>query len=111
MKSIFILFLFSLFFFSCNKEETPEPEIPQWLNTKIEEFENTEQHCWSCEITRYTYNNEFYYNLYCSYWSCMFCQFYNQNGQLVSEIETFDFEDFNSSSKDEKVIWNCQNLN
>ena len=109
MKPFYFLLLFTFFLFSCDKEETPDPEIPEWLQSRIEEFENTEEHCWSCEITRYTYNNEFYYNLYCSYWSCGFCHFYNQHGQSVSDIETFNVEDFHSSSKDEKVIWSCQN--
>jgi hypothetical protein len=109
LKPFYIFFLVTLLILSCNKEETPVAENPDWLEIQIQELETNEQHCWDCEITRYTYNNEYYYNIYCGYWSCIFCKLYNSNGQLTSEIEEFDFEEFHSSYDNETVIWSCQN--
>ncbi len=103
----FISFLF-IFLVSCEKEETPNSEIPEWLEPRIEELENSKL-CWGCSITRYTYHNEFYYNIYCGYMSCFFCELYDDNGELV--CEDFDFEDFIANKKDEVIIWGCSILN
>lgn len=107
MKPYFLLLLIVIIFCSCSKDEISESEIPEWLEPRIEELENTEQHCWSCNITRYTYNDEFYYNIYCGYWSCMYCKFYNSEGTLVSELSEFDFNNFIANKQGEIIIWEC----
>ena len=100
-----ILFLF-VFLASCEKEDTLNSEIPEWIKPRIEELENSE-HCLDCSLTRITYQKEYYYNIYCGFWSCVYCELYNNNGKLVSEVEGFDFEDFFTNKKDAVVLWRC----
>ena len=94
---------------SCQKEKEPElsHEIPQWLQPRFKELKNSEQHCWDCSVTKYTYKDDLYFNVYCGYWSCAFCEFYNNDGKLVSEIENFEFEDFISKRNNEIILWIC----
>lgn len=111
MKPFYLILIFAFFLFSCDKDEIPDSEIPEWLEPRIEELKTSEQHCWSCNITRYKYNDNYYYNVYCGYWSCMFCEFYDSNGKLVDESEDFNFEDFLTNKKEETIIWSCSNIN
>jgi len=106
MKRIAFLVLFSAFLFSCDKDESPNPEIPNWIKPRIEELENSGQ-CFGCNVTRYTYKNEYYYSVYCGYWSCMFCEVYNSTGQNLQELDNFAFEDFISNRNNEIILWSC----
>ena len=105
MKNLYLISFLFIFLASCEKEETTNSEITEWLQPRIEELENSE-HCF-CSLTRITYKKEYYYHIYCGIWSCMYCQLYNKNGELVNEIEGFDFEDFFTNKKDEVVLWSC----
>lgn len=106
MKKFYLISFLFIFLASCEKEETTNTEIPEWLEPRIEKLENSE-HCFDCSLTRITYQKEYYYHIYCGHWSCSHCELYSDNGKLVSEIEGFDFEDFFTNKKDEIVLWNC----
>ena len=60
---------------SCEKEDTPNTEIPEWLQPRIEELENFD-FCFDCSLTQITYQDEYYYHIYCGLWSCMYCELY-----------------------------------
>ena len=109
MKNLhFVLFLF-IFLVSCEKEDTPNIKIPDWLEPRIEELENWE-HCYGCRLTRITFKNEYYYNVSCVFWSCgAYCELYDKNGRLVNEMDNFSFDDFITNKKDEVVLWSCPN--
>ena len=105
MKRLIFLFLICILFVSCQKEETPKPDVPDWFIPQIEELESSGE-CYSCTITQITFNNKLYYELYCGYWSCMYCHLYDGEGELVDwEIE--EFNNFLENKNSEKVIWNC----
>lgn len=104
MKNLLLLPLLLFFLVSCQKDEL-NTEIPEWLQPRIEELDKS-SNCFDCELTRYTFNDEFYYHIYCGYWSCLYCELYNKNGNLV-EWGVTDFNDFMSEKKDELVIWSC----
>ena len=108
MKNLYLILFLLIFIASCEKEDTPNIEIPDWLQPRIEEIENSE-HCFDCSLTRITYQKEYYYNIYCLYSSCAYCELYSDNGKLVREIEGFNFEDFLTNKKDEVVLWSCPN--
>ena len=106
MKNLYIISFLFIFLASCEKEDTLNSEIPEWIKPRIVELENFE-HCFGCSLTRITYKNEYYYHIYCGLWSCSHCEMYSDNGKLVREIEGFDFEDFFANKKDEVVLWSC----
>ncbi|MBT3385468.1 MAG: hypothetical protein HN778_19120 [Prolixibacteraceae bacterium] len=107
MKNLYpILFLF-IFLVSCEKEENTISEIPEWLQSQIEELENSE-YCFDCSLTKITFNNEFYYHIYCGFWSCMYCKLYDPNGELI-DWSSDNFNNFLSEKKDEVVLWTCPN--
>ncbi len=109
MKPIIIFSFLFLFILACKKEETHvNKDIPDWLLPKIESLENS-GHCYDCSVTRITFNEEFYYHLYCGYWSCMYCQLYDKNGKLIDWANE-KYSDFISKKKDEIVIWKCDGL-
>ena len=106
MKNIYLITFLLLLFFSCKKEETTtNKDIPNWLLPKIESLENSGQ-CYSCSVTRITFESEYYYHLYCGLWSCVYCQVYDKNGELVDWSNT-KFSDFLEKKTDETIIWKC----
>lgn len=105
MKHYIFSFLICLLIGSCQKEETPAPNVPDWFQPQIKELESSGE-CYDCTITQITYFNKFYYHLYCGYWSCMYCKLYDNEGNLV-EWENEDFNNFLENKNSEKVIWEC----
>ena len=109
MKPFYFLLVFALFLFSCDKEETPDPEIPEWLEPRIEELKNGEA-CASCSVKRYTIKGEYYYTVSCGIWSCNFpCELYNKQGHRIQNEDDFDRIDFRNNKTDETLIWKCPN--
>ena len=107
MKNLYLISFLFIFLVSCEKEETISSDIPEWLQPRIEELENLE-HCFDCSLTRITFNNEFYYHIYCGLWSCVYCEMYDKNGKLVN-WSADNFNNFLSEKKDEVVLWSCSN--
>jgi len=105
MNKLYLISVVFLFLVSCQKEETPYQNVPDWLLPQIEELEKSE-HCYDCTITQITYNREIYYHLYCGIWSCMYCKLYDKNGKLVN-WEQEEFNKFIENKKNETVIWKC----
>ncbi|MBN1820972.1 MAG: hypothetical protein JXR31_09165 [Prolixibacteraceae bacterium] len=106
MNKIVPLFLTLLFFaFSCGNNESEDDllneELPVWLS----EIVNSNEECYSCFVTKYSYNNNFYYHYYCGYWSCSHCRIYNDKGELV--YGTIDLADFLENSSEIGIIWQC----
>jgi len=106
MKRIYFVAVTFLLFLSCHNDEIPQPIIPEWLTPKIENFEKPGE-CYGCAVTRIEYNNQFYYHLYCGIWSCMYCQLYDSQGNLVNWDQN-QFNDFFKKKKNETVIWQCK---
>ena len=99
-------FFFAFLFFSCNKEEATETTIPEWFWPAIEELEKSGD-CYGCSITQITYEKCTYYNLYCGFWSCMYCNLFDSEGNHIN-WETEEFNKFLSEKKDERIIWECK---
>lgn len=107
MRYLLFISLLLLSFISCQKEELNE-EIPEWLQPRIEELENSD-YCFDCKVTRYMYNEIYYFHVYCGLWSCMYCELYDEQGNLVQSAQSFDFEDFLAKKTDELIVWSCPN--
>ena len=106
MNKIVLISILLILFISCKKEETPETEIPEWFLPQIEELENSNQ-CFGCTITRLSYNNSTYYDLYCSYWSTLYRHLYDSEGNHIEWDNIEDYNHFMANKMDEKVIWKC----
>jgi len=106
MKRIFFVAVTLLMFLSCQKNEILDSDIPEWLTPKLESFEEPGK-CYGCAVTRIEYNNQLYYHLYCGIWSCMYCQLYDNHGELVNWDQN-QFNDFFKKKKNETVIWQCK---
>lgn len=105
MNKLIPISILFLILFSCQKEEIPTENIPDWLLPQIEKLEKSGE-CYGCTVTQITYNSKLYFHLYCGYWSCMYCKLYDSNGKLV-EWEAEEFNNFLENKKNETVIWKC----
>lgn len=104
MQKIIILIVLFIAIIACENRE-PDPVItPEWLQDRITELEDSG--CTGCSVTRVTYNEEFYYQVYCNYWSCANCEVYHYNGELVDWQET-DFADYLAYKTNQIKLWEC----
>jgi len=105
MNKLFFISIVILLLISCQKEETPNPNVPDWFLPQIEELEKSKG-CFGCTITQITFDKKIYYHLYCGYWSCMYCKLYDSSGKLVAWNQE-EFNNFLTNKKNETVIWKC----
>ena len=106
MNKLFLILIFVLFLVSCQREEESKTDVPDWFLPKIEELEKNNQ-CFGCTITRLTYNNEIYYDLYCSYWSTRYRHLYDSKGNHIEIGNMEEYYQFVANKGDEVVIWQC----
>jgi len=72
MSKIILMFVLSLFFFSCEKDYLiPDNEVPDWLKSKIKQDEQyMKDHPSSCLYyggwLRYSWQDEYYFEYHCS---------------------------------------------
>ena len=50
---------------------------------------------------------EFYYHLYCSYWSCSHCEVYSYDGTLVEWSEEFPLSNWLENRTQLDILWQC----
>ncbi|WP_320110753.1 hypothetical protein [Draconibacterium orientale] len=106
MRKLFYIMLFFLALLSCEDRE-PEPiVVPNWLKPRLVELENSGE-CYGCRVQRWTYNGEYFYHLYCDYWSCSNCEVYKSNGTLVEWGVTADPVDFEANKYRPTIVWEC----
>ncbi len=87
------------------EDRTPDPKtIPDWMEPRVEELESSD--CPGCKITRVTYMDEYFYQVYCNYWSCLYCEVYHYNGDSVDWTVT-DQADFIASQSNPVILWTC----
>jgi len=68
-------------FTSCDKNEYETlEELPGWLQKKITEIIPDQKTCSICDVTIIRYNGKIYFHLYCGFWSCVYCHFYDEKG-------------------------------
>jgi len=95
----------SILLLAACENRDPEPiTTPAWLETRIAELEATG--CEGCSIKRYTYNDAYFYHVYCNTWSCYNCEIYYSNGTLVdwSDIDPYDFD---TNKSEQVLLWTC----
>ncbi len=110
MKRIILLFCLSMLLLgsACKKDE-PEAsgEFPQWLKTKIEELIPDQKMCEITEVTIIEYNGKKYYHVYCGIWSCMYCQFFDEQGNRP-DWNADQWNDFEANKKEIKILPACE---
>jgi len=106
MKKALLIFFLGLALFSCENREPNPIVVPDWIKPRLQELENSGD-CFGCTVQRWTYNDEFFYHVYCGYWSCSDCEIYHYNGDLVVWGEDIDPVDFNANKSRPKIIWEC----
>lgn len=104
-KPLFFIFLVVLLF-ACEDRTPAEHLIPEWIKPRLIELENSGD-CFGCTLQQSTYNGEFYYHLYCSYWSCSHCEVYRYNGSLVEWSEEFPLSDWLENRTQLDILWQC----
>ena len=104
MRKLQILIFFLLTFAACENRE-PDPVItPVWLEARIAGLE--EGGCQGCSVKRYTYKEEYFFHVYCNYWSCYDCEIYRYDGTLV-DWEIINHQDFDKNKARPILIWEC----
>jgi len=105
MRKLQTLAALILIFIACEDREPAPVVIPNWLESRIAELEDSA--CPGCKITRYTYEEEFYYQVYCSFWSCSDCEIYHFDGTEV-DWEFVDKADFIQNRTRPELLWECR---
>ncbi len=105
-KKIFYILVLVMAFVSCENREPLTVETPEWLTPRLLELENSGD-CHGCTVQRWTYDDQFYYHVYCSYWSCLDCEVYHYDGKLVVWGETVDQADYEANKHRPEKIWEC----
>jgi hypothetical protein len=109
MKNLFLIFCLLLFvpILSCTKEQPDNPEqLPEWLQTKITELVPDQKSCWITDVTISEYKRKKYYHVYCGLWSCVYCQFFDEQGNRPSWTEN-EWNDFLANQKVIKTLPAC----
>lgn len=97
---------FILLVFSCEDREPDVIIIPEWLKPRLEELENSGD-CNGCTVQRWTYNEEFFYHVYCTDWSCIDCEIYHYDSTPVVWDETLNQADYEQNKDRPEIIWQC----
>ncbi|KJF44502.1 hypothetical protein [Draconibacterium sediminis] len=106
MRKLLYIALFIVAMLACEDRE-PEPIIvPSWMKAQLAELEDS-GNCYGCRVQRWTYNEEYFYHLYCDHWSCSNCEVYHNNGTLVEWGVTVDPVDFDSLKYRPTIVWEC----
>ncbi|QIA09781.1 hypothetical protein [Draconibacterium halophilum] len=106
MKKALLMLFLGLALVSCEDRE-PEPIlIPEWLKPRLTELESSGE-CYGCQVQRWSYNEEYFYHLYCGYWSCSDCEVYHYDGRRVEWGATADPVDFNENKHRPVLVWEC----
>lgn len=106
MRKLFYIAVFIVALFACDDHE-PEPIlVPEWLKPRLTELENS-GNCYGCQVQRWTYNEEYFYHLYCGYWSCSNCEVYHYDGTLVEWAVSVDPVDFDANKHRAVLVWEC----
>lgn len=109
-RSVLFICIFTfLFAISCHKEAETNvsKEIPAWLQLKIKELLPEQALCEISAVTFIEYNGKLYYHLYCGIWSCMYCQFFDEQGNRPvwsSEV----WQDFEAKKREILVVPACK---
>ena len=101
MKKLAFIFLLSFFVISCEKEEKVPPN-PEWLNTMIAQFENSQLP--GIVIYAYKWNQEYYYYVSNPISSCVYCEVYDYSGIKIT-FNDDEFQDFITNAKRIKTVW------
>ena len=103
-RYMFLLFLL-VAFISCEDREPQAVLVPEWIKPRLAELDNSGD-CVGCTVQRWTYREEYYYHLYCNYWSCLDCEIYRYDGTLV-DWTLIDHADFDANKSRPAKIWEC----
>lgn len=104
MRKFYLIAVLFLLAIACEDRETDPVLTPVWLEARIAELE--ESGCVGCTIKRYTYKEEFFYHVYCNYWSCIDCEIYHFDGEPV-DWEIVDRADFWENKTRQILLWEC----
>ena len=98
----FICIFLLLEVLACEKkdEEITTDQFPEWLKAKITEITSQQNICSITDVTIIEYQGKKYYNVYCGLWSCVYCQFFDENGNHP----TWNSSEWNDFSAKQKVI-------
>ena len=107
MRKLILGFILLVGITACEDRE-PDPIVtPVWLESRIAEIEDAG--CEGCSVRRYTYKEEYFYHVYCNYWSCYDCEIYRYDGTPV-DWEVIDHQDFEENKTRSVLLWEC-NMN
>lgn len=106
MRHIFTSFAFCILaiLFAC--EDNNEVNKPAWVDNWIAEIESDE-YCTSCEIHRYQFEGEHFYELYSPVFSCRPCQVHDASGTAVDS--TFNVQEYVTKRKGKTLIYRAVN--
>lgn len=111
MRRLFFFFCIILMtgFFSCRKSiiSSPAPDqFPQWLQERITVVTQNQKFCSITSVTVIEYKGQQYYNIYCGFSSCMYCELYDLSGNHPV-WDSDKWNDFAMNKKEIKVLKAC----
>lgn len=106
IKKISLIIVMFFIVISCQDREPDPLVIPDAIKPRLEELSNSGE-CHGCTVQQSIYNDEYYYHLYCSYWSCSHCEVYHHDGTLVEWSEEFTLSEWLENRHQMVILWEC----
>ena len=109
-KLIILVTILSVFvILSCNKKDllNSSDDFPVWLQQKITELIGDQKLCEITDVTVIEYNGKRYYHIYAGFWSCVYCQLFDEQGNRPN-WDNKGWEDFFSKKRDIQVRPACK---
>lgn len=108
-----ILSVFILSAFLCCQDDNPtepynyERDTPGWLKIKIDSMVTNDINSNSVgtEVYRYTWNNEYVYDIDIPTSMCRYCLLFDKNGNRIIFKNSQETNDFFNNIKNKIIIW------
>jgi len=102
MKKTVLTVLIMLFLSTCEKQRFDDRN-PRWVEELIEDMETNPYYSYSV-LSRYAWDNHFYYEIFNPISSCAYCDVFDYKGNRIN-WEEYDLEDYLQNRTDMVIIW------
>ena len=79
--------------------------LPEWLNVKISEYEDTHSAFLPLFVYKGKWNNRVVFFMHYTVKSCVFCDVYYEDGKNIVWADNTNFDNFQSTSKNWVIVY------
>ncbi len=94
---------------ACEKKSQQQDQLPEWLEIILDESTNND-FCQYWSVTRYSFRDSYYYELFNPLSSCLFCDVYDEEGNRMVWDDHEDMNAYVENRTDVTLVWECDRL-